>query len=70
MSIRISRELRRLEARQHAAGGYEIEVHTQVAAALNESQVLTRLGQELSVTIVVTALPDMHPENFSILQLA
>ena len=70
VSIRISRELRRLEARQHAAGGYEIEVHTQVAAALNESQVLTRLGQELSVTIVVTALPDMHPENFSILQLA
>ncbi len=70
VSIRISRELRRLETRQHAAGGYEVDVHAQVAAALEESKLLQRLGRELSVKIVVSPQHEMHPENFSILQLS
>ena len=68
ISIKICRDVRRIEASSHAPFGYEIEVHASVAEALQTSKLLLRLGTELGTTIRVTAQPGMHPENYSILQ--
>lgn len=66
--INISRDIRRIEAKSHAPFGYEVEVHEQVAEAIQESGILSNLSQELGVAICLVARSDIHPENYSILQ--
>ena len=66
VSIRICRELRRLEARSHASGGYEISVHEQVAEAIARLRLIEGLEKELGVSIEITVQPGMHPESCSI----
>ena len=68
MAIRISRAIRRMEQASHAQEGYEVEVHATVAEELRQSQLLVNLAAEYGTDIKVTVRPDMHPENYSILQ--
>ena len=68
VSIHISRDLRRMESVSHAADGYEVEVHTQVAEALTQSGLLKHLAADLGIEILVTPKTGMHPENYTILQ--
>lgn len=68
VSIRISRDIRRLEKHSHSDAGYEIEVHETVAEELGNNQLLTDLAAEYGLDIKVTAKPDMHPESYAILQ--
>ena len=68
VSIRIAGDIRRMEHKFHADGGYEIEVHETVAEELRHNQLLMNLAAEFGMDIKVTAAPGMHPENYSILQ--
>jgi len=68
VSIRIAGDIRRMEHKFHAEGGYEIEVHETVAEELRHNQLLMNLAAEFGMDIKVTAAPGMHPENYSILQ--
>jgi ribonuclease G len=69
VSIKISRELRRLERSHHAKEGYIIQVHPDVADVLEISLLLTKLGKELGFTVVLERKFGIHPDEFSILQL-
>ena len=68
VSIKICRELRRLEARAHAPHGYEIAVHEQVAELLSELHLMESLERELGIQIDIVEQPGMHPETCSIQQ--
>lgn len=68
VSIRISRDIRRLEKHSHSDTGYEIEVHETVAEELGGNQLLTDLAAEYGLDIKVHVKPDMHPESYTILQ--
>ncbi len=68
VSIRICRELRRLESRSHAAEGYEITVHEQVAEAIARLGIIDGLEKELGIRIEITVQPGMHPESCSIMR--
>lgn len=69
VSIRISRDIRRMERKSHAPDGYEVEVHESVAEELQQNQLMMNLAAEFGTDIKVTAVPGMHPENYTILQL-
>ncbi len=68
VSIRISRDIRRMERKSHASEGYEIEVHETVAEELRQNQLMMNLAAEYGTDIKVTVVPGMHPENYTILQ--
>ena len=68
VSIRIAGDIRRMEQKAHAEDGYEIEVHETVAEELRHNQLLMNLAAEFGMDIKVTAMPGMHPENYSILK--
>ena len=68
VAIRISRAIRRMEQSSHAQDGYEVEVHATVAEELRQSQLLVNLAAQYGTDIKVTVRPDMHPENYAILQ--
>ena len=68
VSIRISRDIRRMERTSHAREGYEIEVHESVAEELRQNQLMMNLAAEFGTDIKVTVKPGMHPENYTILQ--
>ena len=68
VSIRISRDIRRMERKSHAREGYEIEVHETVAEELQANQLMMNLAAEFGTDIKVTVKPGMHPENYTILQ--
>lgn len=68
VSIKISRELRRLEKLHHAAGGYTVQVHEQVAAAMGKSKLIGHLSRELGCKICLECSRGIHPEVYSILQ--
>lgn len=69
LSIKISRDLRRMEKNHHAANGYLIQVHERVAAVLDQSKILETLGKELGFKMQIEKIPGMHPEVYSILQV-
>ena len=68
VSIRISRDIRRMEHKSHAKNGYEIAVHATVAEELRHSQLLMNLAAEFGTDIQVTIQPGIHPETYTILQ--
>lgn len=68
VSIRISRDIRRLEKKCHAAEGYDIEVHDSVADELGANQLLMDLAAEFAFDLKVIARPDFHPESYTIVQ--
>lgn len=68
VSIRISRDIRRMERKSHAQDGYEVEVHESVAEELRQNQLMMNLAAEFGTDIKVTTVPGMHPENYTILQ--
>ncbi|MCH3959171.1 MAG: Rne/Rng family ribonuclease [Selenomonas sp.] len=68
VSIRISKDIRRMERTSHAREGYEIEVHESVAEELRANQLMMNLAAEFGTDIKVTVKPGLHPENYSILQ--
>ncbi len=68
VSIRISRDIRRMERKSHAEAGYELEVHPHVAEELQQNQILMNLSAEFGLDLKVTARPEMHPESYSIMQ--
>lgn len=68
VSIKISRDLRRLEKTHHAAGGYTVQVHTLVAESLEKSKVLQQLGRERGFKVRIERSSGIHPEVYSILQ--
>jgi len=68
VSIRISRDIRRMERKSHAEAGYELEVHPQVAEELQQNQILMELSAEFGLDLKVNARPEMHPESYSIMQ--
>lgn len=67
VSIKISREIRRLEKIQHAGNGYLVQVHGQVAEALQKGQLLHALEREFGCQISLEIKGDLHPEVYSIL---
>ncbi len=64
--INIKRELRRISSQRRTQGRLVIQAHPRVIKALERAD-LVRLGQELSQTLTVEAVPTMHDEVFSIL---
>ena len=68
VSIRISKDIRRMERTSHAREGYEIEVHESVAEELRANQLMMNLAAEFGADIKVTIKPGLHPESYSILQ--
>ena len=68
VSIRISRDIRRMEHKAHARSGYEIAVHETVAEELRQNQLMMNLAAEFGTDIKVTVKPGMHTENYTILQ--
>ena len=68
VSIRISRDIRRLEKKCHAVDGYDIEVHDSVADELGANQLLMDLAAEFAFDLKVIARPDFHPESYTIVQ--
>ena len=68
VSIKICRDIRRIEASSHAPSGYEIEVPARVAESLRDSRLLDQLAKELGTSFAIRIEPGMHPENYSILQ--
>lgn len=68
VSIRISRDIRRMERKSHASAGYELEVHPLVAEELQQNMILTELSAEFGFDLKVNARPEMHPESYTILQ--
>ncbi len=68
VSIRISRDIRRMEHKNHAKNGYEIEVHETVAEELRQNQLMMNLAAEFGTDIKVVTRPGIHPETYTILQ--
>ena len=68
VSIRISRDIRRLEKKCHAVDGYDIEVHDSVADELGANQLLMDLAAEFAFDLKVIARPDFHPESYTIVR--
>lgn len=68
VGIKISRNLRRLEAKKHAGNGYVIQVHPNVAEFIVNTKWLANLEKELSCKIKIEKTMGMHPEVYSILQ--
>ncbi|BEU88579.1 ribonuclease G [Selenomonas sp. TAMA-11512] len=68
MAIRICRDLRRIEARAHAANGYIVEVSPFVIDTLTSSEPLRELRKELSIDVELEAVGTMNIESYSILQ--
>ena len=68
VSIRIARDLRRLERAGHAADGYEIEVHEQVAEELRNSRIPEDIRKQFGTDIDIVSRADMHPEQYSVLR--
>ena len=68
IGIRIAGKLREIEAKNHAAHGYEVCVHEEVASCLQASGLLKQLGRELSAAVDIVVQPGIHPESFSILE--
>ena len=68
VSIRISRDIRRMEHKHHAKNGYEISVHETVAEELRHSQLMMNLAAEFGTDIKVTTRPGIHPETYTILR--
>lgn len=68
VSIRISRDIRRMEHKNHAKNGYEIEVHETVAEELRQNQLMMNLAAEFGTDIKVVIRPGIHPETYTILQ--
>lgn len=69
VAIKISRDIRRIEAKSHAAFGYEVEVHEKVAEAIYESGILEGLAKEMAIDIRLSSQVGIHPECYSIIQL-
>ena len=69
VAIRISRDIRRIEAKSHAAFGYEVEVHEKVAESIYESGILDGLAREMAIDIRLKSQIGIHPESYSIVQL-
>ena len=70
VSIRISRDIRRMEHKSHAQNGYEIAVHETVAEELRQNQLMMNLAAEFGTDIKVVVQPGIHPETYTILQQA
>lgn len=68
VEIRISRDIRRIEARSHSKFGYTVEVHKQVSEAEARTGIIAELSKKLNVKINVLSRDDMHPECYSIVQ--
>ncbi|WP_294158023.1 Rne/Rng family ribonuclease [uncultured Selenomonas sp.] len=68
VSIRISRDIRRMEHKNHAKNGYEIAVHETVAEELRQNQLMMNLAAEFGTDIKVIVQPGIHPETYTILQ--
>jgi len=68
VSIRISRDIRRMEHKTHAKNGYEIAVHETVAEELRQNQLMMNLAAEFGTDIKVIVQPGIHPETYTILQ--
>lgn len=68
VSIRISRDIRRMEHKAHAKNGYEIAVHETVAEELRQNQLMMNLAAEFGTDIKVVVRPGIHPETYTILQ--
>ena len=68
MAIRICRDLRRIEARAHAASGYRIEVSPFVLDTIVASEPLRELRKELALDVELEPVGTMNVESYSILQ--
>lgn len=66
VTINIKRELRRISTQRKIQGRLVIQAHPRVVKVLEKAD-LTHLGQELSQSLDVEAVPGMHDEVFSIL---
>jgi ribonuclease G len=64
MSLKIKREIRKKCAQQRIAENLIIQVHPRVADILKND--LVKLGQEVSRTLLLEAVPTMHDEAFCI----
>lgn len=67
--INIRRHLRKLAGERRGQGRLIIQTHPLVAAVLSKSEELKTMEQECSRTLLVEAVPGMHPEIFSFVQM-
>lgn len=68
MAIRICRDLRRIEARTHAANGYLVEVSPFVLGTIASSEPLRQLRKDLAIDVELEPISTMNIESYSILQ--
>lgn len=65
--IRLSRELRRLERKHHAADGYDIELNPRTLGRLQKGERLNRLAAELGITLNLIDAPNLPFDQYTIL---
>lgn len=66
--ITIWRKMRQIMNQPRRQGRLVIQVHPLVAETIRNQGEMARMEQELACSLRVEALPEMHPEMFSILQ--
>ena len=68
MAVKICRDIRRIEAENHAAGGYELRLWSENMRELNTMEYLAQLKKELGIEIRLIADSEMLPGCYSLLR--
>lgn len=68
MAVKICRDIRRIEAKGHAAGGYELHLCPKDMREINTLGHLDRLQKELGIDIKMIADAEMMPGCYSLLR--
>ena len=68
MAVKICRDIRRIEAEGHAAGGYELRLWPESMRELNTLGYLAQLKKELGIEIRLIAEVEMLPGCYSLLR--
>lgn len=69
VSINIRRELRRIAKTKRLEGVLVVQVHPRVAALFTKDDAISIIEKEIGRSLTIEAIPTMHPEAYSILQL-
>lgn len=68
IAIKVCRDIRRIEAKKHAADGYLLELHGEAARTLQAGKFLQGLTKELGVHVEIAGNADVLPGCYSLFQ--
>lgn len=68
--INVCRDLRKIARQKQVQGILVVQMHPRVAAAFDKDREITRMEREIGRRLTIEAVPTMHPEVYSILQVS